>query len=488
MVALAYAVLFSFAVLAHAATQQTLGDTTGFKDTCGRIAAAISSASAVFYPPSEKYTEDIAHWAASSTMQSACSVEPGTPQDVGTILRILGETRTPFAVKGGGHTSNPGFSSTPGVHIAMTRFNTVTVNQTASTVAIGAGLLWDDVYAALDGTGLNVVGGRVRGVGVAGFILGGGYSWKTSQFGLTIDTVVSFELVLPDGTIQTVTSQNEDLWFGLRGGFNNFGIVTKFVLNAHPQGLVWGGFATFLAPFMEEVNKAIVNFHQQWDDKKAAILPTYNTIADLPSVELLMFYDGPEPPDGTFDDFFEILEITKGSMTFPELLNFFPAGNSVPRRGYFSTVPVLDYSPALLDAIVNETFFWGEKLTALDISTFVSYDVEPFDPGLFSHSTTPSAYPPDRSRPLLPTNLYFGWSNADLDTDIAAALRQSTDAVRAAAVADGQDVANAFLYGNYALFGTSVEAVYGANVPRLTAIRKNVDPTNVMGLAGGFKF
>jgi hypothetical protein len=56
----------------------------------------------------------------------------------------------------------------------MTRFNTVAVDKTSNTVAIGAGLLWDDVYAALDGTGLNVVGGRVRGVGVAGFTLGGG--------------------------------------------------------------------------------------------------------------------------------------------------------------------------------------------------------------------------------------------------------------------------------------------------------------------------
>lgn len=56
----------------------------------------------------------------------------------------------------------------------MTRFNQVTVDKSTSTVEIGAGLLWDDVYRALDGTGLNVVGGRVGGVGVAGFILGGG--------------------------------------------------------------------------------------------------------------------------------------------------------------------------------------------------------------------------------------------------------------------------------------------------------------------------
>jgi FAD/FMN-containing dehydrogenase len=83
-------------------------------------------------------------------------------------------TRTPFAVKGGGHGTNPGFSSTTGVQIAMTRFSQVVVDKTASLVEVGAGLVWDDVYKALDGTGLNVVGGRVSGVGVAGVTLGGG--------------------------------------------------------------------------------------------------------------------------------------------------------------------------------------------------------------------------------------------------------------------------------------------------------------------------
>lgn len=61
----------------------------------------------------------------------------------------------------------------------MARFNQVTVNQAANTVEIGAGLKWDDVYRDLDGTGLNVAGGRVSGVGVAGFILGGG-EWSLS--------------------------------------------------------------------------------------------------------------------------------------------------------------------------------------------------------------------------------------------------------------------------------------------------------------------
>ena len=67
-------------------------------------------------------------------------------------------------VKGGGHASNPGFSSTKGVLIAMSRFSNVTLSLDKSIVEVGAGLVWDDVYSALDGTGVNIVGGRVPGV------------------------------------------------------------------------------------------------------------------------------------------------------------------------------------------------------------------------------------------------------------------------------------------------------------------------------------
>jgi hypothetical protein len=117
----------------------------------------------------------------------------------------------------------------------------------------------------------------------------------------------------------------------------------------------------------------------------------------------------------------------------------------------------------------------------------VSYDVEPFDPSLFDHSSIPSAYPPDRSRALFPTNIYFAWSSASNDADVAAALWQSTNTIRAAAVADGQNITNVAVYGNYALIGTPVESLYGANLPRLSSIGNNVDPNNVMALAGGFK-
>jgi hypothetical protein len=83
--------------------------------------------------------------------------------------------------------------------------------------------------------------------------------------------------------------------------------------------------------------------------------------------------------------------------------------------------------------------------------------------------------------------IYYAWDSPAHDADVAAALRQTTDVVRAAAVADGQDVDGAFSYPNYALFGTPIDRLYGANLKRLSAIRSSVDPNGVMALAGGFK-
>jgi len=89
-------------------------------------------------------------------------------------LRTLGKSRTPFGVKSGGHATNRGFSSTRGVQISLTRFDTFNVNSEAQTVELGPSLLWDDVYRRLDPYGVTVIGGRIPGVGVGGLMLGGG--------------------------------------------------------------------------------------------------------------------------------------------------------------------------------------------------------------------------------------------------------------------------------------------------------------------------
>ena len=99
-----------------------------------------------------------------------------------------------------------------------------------------------------------------------------------------------------------------------------------------------------------------------------------------------------------------------------------------------------------------------------------------------------TAYPPTRDIAYLPFNIFFAFALDLLDDVIFSAIRESADRIRDAAIADGQDILNAPLYPNYAIFDTPLEDMYGGNVGRLEALKQIVDPSNVMSLAGGWKF
>ncbi|KAI9449852.1 FAD-binding domain-containing protein [Lactarius psammicola] len=480
-------VAFSLASFAHASILRDTSSTQ-YQNTCRRIASTISNSSQVFYPNSTQYIADNEQAIVSTSQASACSVEPDSAADVSVILRILGSTRTPFAVKGGGHSFNLGFSSTSGVQISMTRFNTIELNNATGTVDVGSGVTWDQVYAALNSTGINVIGGRIPTVGVSGLTLGGGYSLMSNQYGLGIDNMAGYELVLPNGTITDVTSSNKDLWFALRGGGNNFGIVTKFTYKTVPQGQVWGGTLNYAVDQLDLVKDALMKFQQKNDTKAALNVAAIYTPAGVISAAII-FYDAPTPAPGIFDDFLAIPTNQSDVKTRPFVDMFSSLSFINPpktARAYLNGISVTQYSPSVFDTIVNQTLFWGRELGDLDPNVGIATTFEPFLRDVFSHGSD-SAYPPDRSHALFPTALIINFSNASLDDTMAKATRNYSDAVTAAAVADGQNLSSASVYLNYALFDTPPEDIYGANLPRLRAIKKAVDSENVMGLAGGFK-
>ncbi|KAI0251534.1 hypothetical protein BJV78DRAFT_1282389 [Lactifluus subvellereus] len=480
--------------------------TDEYSATCKRIAMSISPASQVFYPGSQEFNADIAHFANSSSDFPTCTVEPGTLRDVGLILQQISLARVPFAVKGGGHTTNPGFSSTPGVHISMSRFNDVVIREDSETVEIGAGLTWTDVYAYLIPKGINVVGGHLKGIGVAGFTLGGGYSWKTSQYGLTIDTVTEFELVTPNGEVKMVTEKDKELWFALRGGFNNYGIVTKFTLKSHKQTDVWGAILNFAEDLADVAQTTFAKFLAQQHDHKAAQLGEFVYSNDSASLDIFLvpprfteakqvlfgislFYDAPAPPEGLYDDLLSLPATSKSIFkgTFPGFISsqFLPTYNrSVQNHIHCSYVAL---HGAIMKAFVNETKFWGDMLSKYDKNVLVVYSLDPFEPGFLTHGGL-SAYPPDRSLAVLPSSIYCGWTNNSADKYMADAMRRSAAFLVAVGIQDGQDLDKAAPYVNYALFGTPLEKMYGQHLGRLREIRKMYDPEDIMGLAGGWKF
>jgi hypothetical protein len=136
--------------------------------------------------------------------------------------------------------------------------------------------------------------------------------------------------------------------------------------------------------------------------------------------------------------------------------------------------------------------FWASSLLP-PFRLFLSYDIEPFLPSALApvgpNSTTfPTAYPPPGSRALQPINILFSWLFSASDEVMHTAARESARQLNNVAMADGQDLTGAVLYPNYALADTPLVDLYGENVGPLEELKSAVDPGNVMGLAGGFKF
>ncbi|KAM6499466.1 hypothetical protein JOM56_004974 [Amanita muscaria] len=102
--------------------------------------------------------------------------------------------------------------------------------------------------------------------------------------------------------------------------------------------------------------------------------------------------------------------------------------------------------------------------------------------------TLSSAYPPTRDTVFSPFIAYFGWLDEAMDNQAINNVKESVARIRQAVIEDGQNITSAPKYPNYALFDTPVDEMYGGNINRLQALRSRVDPSNVMGLAGGFKF
>ena len=174
-----------------------------------------------------------------------------------------------FAIRSGGHTAWAGAANIDGgVTLDLRNLNSVQLNTAEATVSLGAGGSWDLVYSKLDSMNLSVNGGRTAGVGIGGLSTGGGISYFGTRYGWTADTIVNFEVVLGNGTIVNANAnENSDLLWALRGGSNNFGIVTRIDMETFEQNPFFGGFAYFVPDvWVDEVQEFVkINDPEAYD-------------------------------------------------------------------------------------------------------------------------------------------------------------------------------------------------------------------------------
>jgi hypothetical protein len=173
--------------------------------------------------------------------------------DVSAAVRLARGLGVDVAVSGGGH-NGAGFGSCDDLVIDLSLMRNVHVDPAARLAHAGGGALIGDVDHAGHAYGLATPAGIISTTGVGGLTLGGGHGHLTRRYGLTIDNLVSADVVLADGSIVTADSGREpDLFWALRGGGGNFGIVTRFTLRMHPVRTVVAGPILFPIERSEEV-------------------------------------------------------------------------------------------------------------------------------------------------------------------------------------------------------------------------------------------
>jgi hypothetical protein len=166
--------------------------------------------------------------------------------DVIAAVNLGREKGLAIAIRGGGH-NGPGLGSVDdGLVIDLGRMRGVRVDPDARSVRVEAGCTQGDVDHATHPFGLAVPAGIISTTGIAGLTLSGGHGYLSRKFGLTIDNLLEADVVLADGSFVTASeAQNPDLFWALRGGGGNFGVVTSFFFRAHPVGMVFAGPVAF---------------------------------------------------------------------------------------------------------------------------------------------------------------------------------------------------------------------------------------------------
>src|SRR5271165_973937 len=162
--------------------------------------------------------------------------------DVMTAVKFGREQKLVVAIRGGGHNAGGLGVCDDGLVIDLSSMSYVRVDPKKKIVLAGGGALWRDVDHATHAFGLAVPAGIISSTGVAGLTLGGGIGYLTRRYGLTIDNLLSVDMVLADGSFVVASAEeNSDLFWAIRGGGGNFGIVTSFLFEAHPISTVCAG-------------------------------------------------------------------------------------------------------------------------------------------------------------------------------------------------------------------------------------------------------
>ncbi len=390
-----------------------------------------------------------------------------TTSDVRLAVRTAGQLGLHPAIRGGGH-SVAGWSTSDGLLIDLSAMKDIQIDRAAGIVRVSPGATWGELDSATAPFGLAVPGGIISTTGVAGLTLGGGVGWLVRKYGLTCDNLVSAIMTAADGRLLELSDEDHpDLFWAIRGGGGNFGVVTQFTFRARPVSQVFGGSVTFEHAAGRKLLHHYRAVSERLTEDCTASIGLGRRPDGRPAVSLLFCHLG-DPAElvelqAAIADCGEPLENSarwRSYLTMQSLLDdSFPPGRRAYWRSYFLTglgeevVETLldgsDRAPSPFSSVLIERYTGAASRVAVDATAF-----------------------PHRREPYNVHILACWTDSADDQANIAWA-----DAFWQALRPHSRGA----VYGNF--LGQEgdqrVRAAYGHNHDRLLAVKRTYDPDNM---------
>ena len=421
-------------------------------------------------PDSAAYDSARKVWNAMIDRHPAAIARCRTVADVQSAIRFARENSLLLAIRGGGHNAAGLAMCDGGLVIDLSGMRDVVVDPARRAARAGGGTTWGDFDRATAEHGLATTGGAISSTGIAGLTLGGGLGWLMRSCGLTCDNLIGADVVTADGQLlHASATENADLFWGLRGGGGNFGVVTTFEYRLHPVSTVFGGMLLYPLSRARDVLRLYRDVTTSAPDELTVFAAMMHSPDGVPVVGLVICYNGPaadgERAIAKFRAFEKPIAGEVGPMPYTALQTMldpgFPSGLQVHWRSEFVTsipddlveaaVSAFEKVPSPLSALMFEQFGGAVSRVPRDETAFDQRDSN-YNFVIVSRWADPAQAQPN-----------VAWA------------RSTSEAAK--------PFTNGHVYVNYIGAGEApdrVRAAFGADkYDRLAALKRKYDPTNL---------
>ncbi len=427
-------------------------------------------------PGDEGYHEARKIWNGMIDKQPALIVRCKSSADVIAAVDLAMNHNLLLSVKGGGHNISGNAVCDGGIMVDLSLMKAVKVDPERQIADVETGATWEDFDAASQKHGLATTGGVVSSTGVAGLTLGGGVGWLVRKHGLTCDNLIEADIVTADGTLlKTSTNENPELFWGIRGGGGNFGIVTSMKFRLHKVDTVLGGMIIHPRDKATEVMKFYREFVKTAPEELTLYMGLLTSPDGIPVVALIGCYAGDlqkgEAVLKPLREFGSPIVDLMGPMPYTQMQSLLNPAAPHGNRYYWKANFLEDLYDDVIDAIV----YYAPSVP----SPFSAILLEYYGGASNREPEGGAAYPHRLS--LFDLVIMSNWTDKEEDEKNKSWTRNFWEAI--------QPYSSHRVYVN--VLGVEgeerVKEAYGKSYPRLAALKRKYDPNNLFRLNQNIK-